>query len=167
LLGKPWPVPPESEALAEERFVDGALSQANPSSVEGKLPLWVEETDAALRRERKTGAALFAVLDRVAAQAEAAQALYGGAREQTNDLTRQLTALREQARWYEAEWQKARQRWRASRVELEKRDKQASEHHSRILKLEHTISYMRLDDSSNVREAAGWWGRFWSAFRSR
>jgi hypothetical protein len=120
LLGQAWPVLPPVDAAAEEQFVDSALLRVNRSSNDEKPPFWVDDADAVLRRERRTGPGLYAVLDRIAAQLEAAQSLFGGAREHANDAARRIAALEQQARWYEAEWQKARRRLETARRQLEK-----------------------------------------------
>ncbi len=133
LLGQPWPVSLVEAGEQAERFVDSALLQVKRSPGDTPPPLWVDEADAALRRERRTGPELFVALDRIAAQLEAAQSLYGGARDQANDAARRIAALEQQARWYEAEWQKARRRVEAAREQLEKGRNKAQAPQIRII----------------------------------
>ena len=133
LLGQPWPVSLVEAGEQAERFVDSALLQVKRSPGDTAPPLWVDEADAALRRERRTEPELFVALDRIAAQLEAAQSLYGGARDQANDAARRIAALEQQARWYEAEWQKARRRVEAAREQLEKERNKAQAPQIRII----------------------------------
>jgi hypothetical protein len=163
LLGRPWPVsvPPDTSA---EQFIDRALLQAGRLPAEGEMPLWVEEVDAALRRDRRPDPELLAVLDRVAAQVQAAQHLYGGAGEQENDLTRELAILQQQARWYEAEWQKARHRLGTSRESLERAQKEAESLRLRILDLERIVADVRLMKLSDMRIGRGAFREFLNRF---
>jgi hypothetical protein len=121
LLGVGWPV-----ATPEGDVVVPTVVRASAPSAEPAPPWWVEEIDAVLRRERRTGQELFEKLDRRGADLAAAQALFGSAAERQSDRALEIAALQQQARWYEAEWQKARGRWEKARAHLEgRRDKGA------------------------------------------
>ena len=113
-LGQPWPTP------AAGTFVDPALTRFSASRADGSLPPWVEQADAALGSGRAGGEAeMRAVFDRIGDALAAAQALYGSTdAERAADLRQQLAATRRQARWYEAEWHKARRRAEAAHAKL-------------------------------------------------
>ncbi len=165
LLGQPWPILPENSAAGGgEPFVDGSLTRARELAAPGDVPSWVEEVDSAVRQQRLAGSELSKVLDRVATQVEAAQSLYGSAEERVGDHAREYTALREQARWYEAEWQKARKGWEGSRAKLMKRSEEAEAAKNRILALETMLADMRMAKLSDVRKRRGLWARVCRAF---
>jgi hypothetical protein len=167
LFGRPWPVSPASDGSLEERFVDGALPRANPTPGGGQVPIWVDELDTALRRERRTGRELFALADRLAEQAEAAQSLYGCARERAGDLALQLAAVQQQARWYEAEWQKARRRWEEDHARLERARNEVLELKQRVITKDRSISVLREQDMSFLRKAGSVVTKFLNVSRRR
>ncbi len=107
-LGQPWSIP----ALTDGRFVDPTLSRSSTGHEDTPLPLWVEQADAALqlgRAGRETE--IREVFNRLGDSLDAAQRLYNlSDAERATDLRRQLEMARRQARWYEAEWHKARRR---------------------------------------------------------
>ena len=103
-------------------FVDPVLVRSR--KVEGepdKLPVWVKSVDDAFRAglagredEMRSG------FDTVREFLQAATPLYSSAKaDDDNDLRGQLEAVRRQARWYEAEWQKARARAESTRAKLD------------------------------------------------
>lgn len=103
------------------QFVDPALMRSvSTEQGQEKSPVWVEETDAALRlglagREDE----MRSEMDRVTGLVRAADPLYlSTPGEAAVDLLHQLEAARRQASWYEAEWQKARERAEKAKVKL-------------------------------------------------
>ncbi len=105
-LGAPWPV------ASPEPFVDPTLSRSSASRDDAPLPPWVEQADAALQLgQAGEETEMREIFDRLAGSLEAAQMLYGlSDTERSADLRQQLETTRRQARWYEAEWHKARRR---------------------------------------------------------
>ena len=165
LLGGAWPI----EAVlgqGEAGFVDIALPRKR-LAVQGGMPAWVEEVDAAVRIERKRGSELPGVLDAVARQLDIAQNLYPSTRERDDDLAREFAALQKQAIWYEEEWQKARRRLEEARQQLEKRREEVISLKNRILALDRVVSNVRMVDVSYVRKERGFWLALFSRFRPR
>ena len=112
-LGEPWPVPPSMAVAGSEPFIDPALVRsARAGDGTGTLPRWVEEADAAWRCGLAGGEErMRAEFDRLADNLRAAESLYRPMpSEVAADLRHQLAASRQQAAWYEAEWQKSRAR---------------------------------------------------------
>ena len=113
-LDQPW------SAAAAEPFVDPALSRSSVGTDGTPLPPWVAQADAAVllgRADRESE--MRAVFDHLAVSLAAAQALFGATdAERDADLRQQLEATRRQARWYEAEWHKARRRAEALQGKL-------------------------------------------------
>ncbi len=107
-LGLPWPSPASPAAP----FVDPALSRSSTDRDGTPLPPWVEQADAALQAGLAGRAAeMRAVFDRLGEWLDAAHQLYDRTEaERSSDLRQQLETTRRQARWYEAEWHKARRR---------------------------------------------------------
>jgi hypothetical protein len=118
VLGKTWPGAAPLD-FGEGDFVDPAVAKRVRLPNEEAPPPWVAEIDAVLRVGRKTGPDLFAKMDSGRADLDAAQALFGSEAERASDRARELAALQQQARWYEAEWQKAHRRWEKARAQLD------------------------------------------------
>ncbi len=117
-LDQRWPV------AADDPFVDPALSRSSAGADDTPLPPWVAQADAALvlgqagRESEMRG-----VFDQLGDSLAAAQSLFGATDvERAADLRQQLEATRRQARWYEAEWHKARRRTETIQGKLSAKD---------------------------------------------
>jgi hypothetical protein len=164
-LGQPWPVSPPESAL-DDGFVDGSLPKSNRAPAEGDMPPWVEEVDAVTRTGRPDEAQMRAVLDRVYEAVRAGQALFGAGSGNAEDLAGELAALRTQAQWYEAEWQKARRRTEGWKERLERKADDNRKLQNRILILEESIAKMRIANLAKMRKRGGLRGLFSRFFRA-
>ena len=120
-LGQPWPVTPPATVAGQARFLDPALVRSARTTDEPEpLPVWVEEADAAWRCGLAGGEdRMRAEFDRLAGHLRAAESLYAPLPATTAaDVQLQLAASRQQAAWYEAEWQKSRARAEDARSKL-------------------------------------------------
>jgi hypothetical protein len=156
-LGRPWPEAPPASA-AQDGFIDGSLLKSNRAPAQGDMPLWVAEADAALRTARGGEAEMRAALDRVYGAVCAAQSLFAGSQDNAEDLSRELAALRQQAQWYEAEWQKARRRAEGGQERLERKADEGQKLKNRILILEERIAKLRKLKLAEMRKQGGFRG---------
>ncbi len=101
-----------SPASSSKPFVDPALSRSSIDRDNTPLPPWVEQADAALLSgQAGREAEMRTVFDHLGESLDAAHQLYDHTEaERAADLRQQLEMTRRQARWYEAEWHKARRR---------------------------------------------------------
>ena len=120
-LGQPWPAPPSVIVAGQGPFVDPALARsAQTAGGPELLPVWVAEADAAWQ----SGLAgdedrMRAEFDRLTGNLRSAESLYAlSPSAEAADVRHQLAASRQQAAWYEAEWQKSRARAEDARGQL-------------------------------------------------
>ena len=120
-LGRPWPVSPSAAMVGHGPFVDPALVRsAHAAGGPESLPVWVEAADAAWRSGLAGEEDRMRVeFDRLADNLRAAESLYAPLPAvAAADVQQQLAASRQQATWYEAEWQKSRVRAEDARSKL-------------------------------------------------
>ena len=93
-------------------LVDASLGRSGIEDPPGDLPAWVQRADAAIQAgQRGDEIGMRSELDEISRQLSTEEIfLIRTPAEETTDLGRQLAMIRRQARWYEAEWQKARAR---------------------------------------------------------
>ena len=139
-LGVPWP----SSAALDDSFIDPALSRSSADRDNTPLPPWVEQADAALQSgQAGRETEMRAVFDRLGESLDAAHQLYDRSdAERSADLRQQLETARRQARWYEAEWHKARRRSEALGKRLDEKSAKRKPANSQIIKNDIDISKM-------------------------
>ena len=159
-LDQPWPTPVAGS------FVDPALSRSSVAADDSCLPLWVQQADAALELGR-TGqeAEIRMVFDRLADSLAAAATLYGATEaERSADLRHQLETTRRQARWYEAEWHKARRRTQSTNAKKNRTQTSSAAPISHYINNEKYISNMIIHNISFMRIMGAFLGGRWKKF---
>jgi hypothetical protein len=153
-LGQPWPQSFIEAQAANEQFLDAALRHAHKVA-SNALPPWVEQAKIALSLglTAPTSVEMHSELDYLSNRLEEASLLYDPIIQgRSGDLAQQLSALRRQAQWYEAEWQKSRGREQASQARLTRHTEKLEKLNKRIIAKEEYISYMRTDILSYSRK---------------
>ena len=155
-LGRPWPTP------SAEAFIDPALIRSAATASDTSLPRWVAQADAALRTGQEgREAEMHETLDRLDDMLAAAGELYGRSDvEREADLHQQLAATRRQARWYEAEWHKARRRAESIQRKLPIKPAVAPEPEGGIINIESNKSNTIINKISFMRNLWGVLGRY-------
>ncbi len=129
-LGQPWSAPTTVQPFIDPTLIRSARAADEP------LPTWVGEADAAWQaglagREDR----MQAEFDRLADNLRAAESLFAlSPSDAVSDLHHQLLASRQQAAWYEAEWQKSRARAEEARSKLLAKRQEFDQLKTRVIK---------------------------------